>query len=225
MTTPTLRRHVLALAVLALPAAAYASRSSTISLPPTQKLTPEQEAARAYNDGLEYADKADKLGMEAAAETEAAKKEKLVKKSLGKYADAADKFAEATKKNPKLFQAWGSLGYAYRKGGKYKDALAAYDKSLELQPGYTPAIEYRAEAYLELDRLDDVKEAYMFLFRNDRPRANELDGAIQKWLEKRKGSPGTLDQATFDSFSAWAAERHQLASQTSELLLPSRARW
>ena len=224
MTMRTLRR-VFAITALALPTAAYASRSSTISLPPSQKLTPEQEAARAYNDGVEYADKADKLGKEAAAETDAAKKEKLTKKSVGKYADAADKFVEATKKNPKLFQAWGSLGYAYRKGGKYSDALTAYDKALELQPGYTPAIEYRAEAYLELDRLDDVQQAYMILFQHDRPRANELDAAIQKWIEKRKGSPGSLDQATFESFSAWAAERHQLASQTSELLLPSRAGW
>jgi tetratricopeptide (TPR) repeat protein len=223
MTTRTLR-HILAIAALAIPAAALASRSS-ISLPPTQKLSPEQEAVRAYNDGMEYADKADKLGKEAAAEADVAMKEKLSKKSLGKYADAADKFVEATKKNPKLFQAWGSLGYAYRKGGKYTEALSAYDKALELQPGYTPAIEYRAEAYLELDRLDDVQQAYMILFQHDRPRADELDDAIQKWLEKRKGSPGTLDQATFDRFSAWAAERHQLASQTSELRLSSHAGW
>jgi tetratricopeptide (TPR) repeat protein len=217
-------RNALAIAALALPAAAYASKN-TISLPPPQKLSPEQEAVRAYNDGIEYTDKADKLGKDAAAETDAAKKEKLNKKSLGKYADAADKFVEATKKNPKLFQGWGSLGYAYRKGGKYTNALEAYDKALELEPGYTPAIEYRAEAYLELDRLDDVKQAYMILFQHDRPRADELDAAIQKWLEKRKGSPGTLDQATFDRFSAWAAERHQLAAQTSELRLPSRAGW
>jgi len=223
MTTRTIR-HALAIAALALPAAAYASRSS-ISLPPQQKLSPEQEAVRAYNDGMDYTVKADKLVKEAAEESDAAKKEKLAKKSLGKYADAADKFVEATKKNPKLFQAWGSLGYAYRKGGKYTDALSAYDKALELEPGYTPAIEYRAEAYLELDRLDDVEQAYMTLFQHDRPRADELDAAIQKWLEKRKGSPGTLDQATFDRFSAWAAERHQLASQTSELRLPSRAGW
>ena len=217
-------RNVLAITALAVPAAAYASKS-TISLPPPQKLSPELEAVRAYNDGMEYTARADKLVTEAAAEPDAGKREKLTKKSLGKYADAADKFVEATKKNSKLFQAWGSLGYAYRKGGKYTDALTAYDKALELEPGYTPAIEYRAEAYLELDRLDDVKQAYMILFQHDRPRANELDAAIQKWLEKRKGSPGTLDQATFDSFSAWAAERHQLASQTSELRVPSRAGW
>ena len=223
MTTRSLR-HVLAMTALALPATAFASRSTT-SLPPQQKLSPEQEAVRAYTDGMEYADKADKLGKEASAEADAAKKEKLTKKSLGKYADAADKFVEATKKNPKLFQAWGSLGYAYRKGGKYTDALAAYDTALGLQPGYTPAIEYRAEAYLELDRLDAVQEAYMVLFQHDRPRADELDAAIQKWIEKRKGSPGTLDQATFDRFSAWASERHQLAAQTSELRLPSRAGW
>ncbi|HWZ85481.1 MAG TPA: tetratricopeptide repeat protein [Thermoanaerobaculia bacterium] len=206
------------------PPALWASRSSSLP-PPAQKQTPEQDAARYFNDGLEYTEKGDKLGKEAAAETDATKKDKLTKKSLDKYSDAVGKFTDATKKNPKLFQAWGSLGYAYRKTGKYTDALVAYNKALEIEPGYTPAIEYRAEAFLELDRLDDVKDAYMFLFRNDRPRANELDAAIETWIQKRKAQPGSSDPAAFESFSKWAAERRQLASQTSSLLQPSHAGW
>ena len=74
-----------------------------------------------------------------------------------------------------MFQAWGSLGYAYRVTGNYPASLEAYAKALEIQPAYTPAIEYRAEAYLGLGRLDEVKSAYMTLFNSDRKRADELD--------------------------------------------------
>lgn len=224
MNTRVLLPALGSLALALSPSTSLASRS-VLNPPPAQKPTPEQEAARLYNDGLEYSDKADKLGKEAASETDAAKKAKLVKKSLDKYSDAAEKFTDAAKKNPKLFQAWGSLGYALRKSGKYVDALTAYDRALELEPGYTPAIEYRAEAYLELDQLDRVKDAYMILFQHDRPRADELDAAIQKWVEKRKSSPGSLDPAAVESFAKWAAERHQASAQTSMLILPSHAGW
>jgi tetratricopeptide (TPR) repeat protein len=210
-------------ALAALPTVLAASQPA--NLPPPQRLSPEQEAARAFNDGLDYSKKADKLGAEAAEQADAAKKERLTKKSIEKYADAAEKYQKAIEKSPKLFQAWGGLGYAYRKSGKYQDALTAYDKALALEPGYTPAIEYRAEAYLELDRLDEVKDAYMILFQHDRPRADELDAAIQKWVEKRKTSPGTLDPSAVDSFSKWAAERHGVATRTSSLLAPSHAGW
>jgi|SRR5215471_18023507 len=218
-------RCALALTALALvPSTSSASRS-TLNPPPPPKQSPEQEAARLYNDGLGYADKGDKLVKEADAEADAAKKAKLTKKSLDRYADAAEKFTDATKKNPKLFQAWGSLGYAYRKSGKYTEALTAYNQALTLEPGYTPAIEYRAEAFLELDQLDGVKDAYMILFQHDRPRADELDAAIQKWIEKRKASPGSLDPAAVESFSKWAAERRQISSQTSALIAPAHAGW
>lgn len=223
--TKRLPGSLLAIVALALPSALFARSGTSPMNLPTQKLTPEQEAARAFNDGLAYTEKADKLGKEAAAEPDAAKKEKLTQKSLDKYADAVEKLTAATKKNPKLFQAWGSLGYAYRKTGKYTDALAAYNKSLELEPGYTPAIEYRAEACLELDQLEEVKQAYMILFQHDRPRADELDAAIGKWVEKRKTSPGSLDSSAVESFSKWAAERRQLATQTSSLIMPSHAGW
>jgi tetratricopeptide (TPR) repeat protein len=131
----------------------------------------------------------------------------------------------ATRKDPRMFQAWGSLGYAYRKVGNYKDSLEAYAKALEIQPGYTPAIEYRAEAYLGLNRLDEVKSAYMTLFNLDRPRADELAGAVEKWLEKRKTDPSGVDPGKLDEFSRWASERRQLASQTSSVMKPKDERW
>jgi tetratricopeptide (TPR) repeat protein len=221
---------VLALAAtLLLPAVARASGSgsSSMSLPRNQQqqLTPEQEAVTFYNDGISYRDKAVKLEKEAETEADAGKRQKLEAKAKDKHEDSIKKFVKATEKNPALFQAWGSLGYAYRKVGNYNASLAAYGKALEIQPNYTPAIEYRAEAYLGLNQLDSVKTVYMQLFTMDRPRADELAAAIDKWLEKRKTDPAGLDPAQLQEFSAWAAQRKQLASQVSSLAAPKNERW
>jgi len=222
---------VLALAAtLLLPAVASASGSgsSSVSLPKTnqqQQLTPEQEAVTFYNDGISYRDKAAKLEKEAETEADAGKRQKLEAKAKDKHEDSIKKFVKATEKNPALFQAWGSLGYAYRKVGNYNASLAAYGKALEIQPNYTPAIEYRAEAYLGLNQLDSVKSVYMQLFTMDRPRADELAAAIDKWLEKRKTDPAGIDPAQLQEFSAWAAQRKQLASQVSSVAAPKHERW
>ena len=53
------------------------------------------------------------------------------------------------------------MGFAYRKTGDYAKALEMYDKALALQPGFPDAIEYRGEAYLALNRIDDAKQAYL----------------------------------------------------------------
>ncbi len=222
---------VLALAAtLLLPAVASASGSgsSSVSLPKTnqqQQLTPEQEAVTFYNDGISYRDKAAKLEKEAETEADAGKRQKLEAKAKDKHEDSIKRFVKATEKNPALFQAWGSLGYAYRKVGNYNASLAAYGKALEIQPNYTPAIEYRAEAYLGLNQLDSVKSVYMQLFTMDRPRADELAAAIDKWLEKRKTDPAGIDPAQLQEFSAWAAQRKQLASQVSSVAAPKHERW
>ena len=222
---------VLALAAtLLLPAVASASGSgsSSMSLPKTnqqQQLTPEQEAVTFYNDGISYRDKAAKLEKEAEAEADTGKRQKLEAKAKDKHEDSIKKFVKATEKNPALFQAWGSLGYAYRKVGNYNASLAAYGKALEIQPNYTPAIEYRAEAYLGLNQLDSVKTVYMQLFTMDRPRADELAAAIDKWLEKRKTDRAGLDPAQLQEFSAWAAQRKQLAAQVSSIAAPKHERW
>jgi tetratricopeptide (TPR) repeat protein len=210
---------LLASALLA-PAPAFADGGASLPRPQSrQALTPEQEAVELYNDGNSYRDKAASLEKDAAAETDAKKKEKLEKKAFERHEGSIKKFTAATEKNPRMFQAWGNLGYAYRKTGKYAEALQAYDRALEIQPGYTPAIEYRGEAYLGLNRLDDVQNAYMTLFSSDRVRADELAAAIDQWIQKRKADPAGVDPAALDKFTAWAAERRQLASQTSALTL------
>lgn len=219
----------LALALsLAIPGLAAASGSSAMSSPREQMptATPQQEAVEYYNDGISYRDKAEKYEKEAVAENDAAKKAKLLEKSKSSHESSIKKFSRAVAKNPQMVPAWGSLGYAYRKTGNYSSALEAYDRALALEKNYTPAIEYRAEAYLGLGRLDEVKSAYMTLFNADRKRADELSSAIDRWLEKKKADPAGIDPAKLEEFGKWASERKQLASQTSSLTDSSApARW
>jgi tetratricopeptide (TPR) repeat protein len=215
-------------AALLIPALGLASGPSSPMSAPQQRrepLTPEQEAVGLFNDGTEYQEKAAKYEKEAAAEPDAAKKAKLEGKAKDKHEDAIKKFVKATAKNPNLFQAWGSLGYSYRKAGNYAASLEAYNKSLAIQPNYTPAMEYRAEALLALNQIDEVKSVYMALFQMDRPRANELTAAIDKWLEKRKADPAGLDPASLEEFAKWAEQRKQLGSQVSSLGSPEKPRW
>jgi tetratricopeptide (TPR) repeat protein len=213
--------------VAALSLSGLAAASGTRGLPQNTAppLTPEQEAVEYFNDGVSHRDKADKLEKEALAEKDPAKQAKLLEKSKSQHEASIKKYQKAVAKDPKLFQAWGSLGYAYRKTGNYPTALEAYDKALALQSNYTPAIEYRAEAYLGLNRLGEVKAAYMMLFNADRARADELAAAMQKWVERRRSDAAGVDPATLDEFTKWVAERKQLSSQTSALTDPNAPRW
>jgi cytochrome c-type biogenesis protein CcmH/NrfG len=59
--------------------------------------------------------------------------------------------------NPRLHEAFSSLGYAYRKTGDFDQALQAYERALVLAPGYAAAIEYQAEAHLGLNRTTETQ--------------------------------------------------------------------
>lgn len=206
---------LLALAALLLPAAAGAERGTPISTPTASpQKTPGQQAADNYNRGLAMQEKAWEL-EEKAAGADGAERAKLKEKAEKLYAKAIREFTSATELNPRLHQAWNGLGYCLRKTGDYAAALRAYDRSLELAPNYWEAIEYRGEAYLGLDRIEDAKAAYMKLFGADRAKADSLLAAMQRWVEARRASPGGVDPAAVDGFAAWVAERAELAAQTA----------
>lgn len=178
---------------------------------------PADQAAEAYNRGLESRDKAWKLEKKAASSTDTKEQSKLNAKAQKEYAKAIRAFRSATEADPRMHQAFSSLGYALRKTSQYEDSLVAYNEALELEPSYTEAIEYRAEAYLGLDRLDEAKEAYMRLFRDDRERAEELMAAMQRWVENRQADPAGLDPATIDEFSIWMRDRAEVSGNTAGL--------
>ncbi len=184
---------------------------------PSQSPSPQKVAQEHYRVGLSFRDKAWKFEEKLGKASTEAERAKLRKKMLDSYDRAAGKYRNAISRDEGLFQAHSSLGYALRKMGDYPAALKAYDRALELAPYYAEATEYRAEAYLGLNRLDEAKDAYMDLFRQDRPRADELLAAMQHWIEKRSVFPAGVEASTIDEFKAWVADRAELAEQSAQL--------
>jgi len=181
---------------------------------PTKRKTPQELAIQNYNQGLKYRDKAWSLTQAADAQSNEKKRSKLEKKAKKQFKKAAKRFRTAVKNEPLFYQAHGSLGYAQRKLGNYDAAVAAYDESLRLNPEYTEAIEYRAEAYLSLGRLEETRAAYLELVNMDRPRADQLMAVIQKWLQQEHVS---IDPKLMAEFENWATERLTLSNQTFDL--------
>ena len=79
---------------------------------------------------------------------------------------------------------------------------------------YAEAVEYRAEAYLGLNRMDDARQAYLELFGADRAQADMLMATMKKWAESRRADPAGVDPAALEAFEKWLGERDGLAKQT-----------
>ena len=215
----TAGRNVLSIAVACLSAsvlfaAGGTSRPQQDARVPEPEQTPEERAIEHYNAGLSYRDKAWKLEKELAKAASDDERQKLQAKIAKQYDRAREELETAVKNNPKFHEAWSDLGYALRKVGRFEDALDSYDAALQISPGYTRAIEYRAEAYLGLNQIDPAKTAYMDLFARDRTQADELMRAMQKWIEARKADPAGVDTSALEAFSHWIAERAEIAGQT-----------
>ena len=189
------------------------------------RMTPEQQAAMHYNNGLKAQEKADKLGREAAAATDPKARDKAQSKSQKAYENARSDFQNAIKKDAEMYEAHGALGYVKRRLGDFSGSLESYDRALALKPTYTPAIEYRGEAYLGLGRIEDAKTAYMQLFSADRKRADELSAAMTRWVEAKQKDPAGVDTKAIEEFSSWLNQRLEIAKQTAALQPAKDARW
>ena len=97
-------------------------------------------------------------------------------------------------------QAYNGMGFSNRKLGDYAKALENYDRALQLAPNFPDAIEYRGEAYLALNRLDDAKQSYLTLFAMDRKQADSLMAAMKDYVAKKKADPAGVDAAALSAF-------------------------
>jgi tetratricopeptide (TPR) repeat protein len=178
-----------------------------------QPLALMPDAINAYNRGLEYRNKAWKL-EEQAATADGEKAAKKAAKAQKSYKAAIRQFRIAVEQEPNFHQAFGSLGCALLKTGRYEKALEAYDRALAIGPRYPEAIEERGEAYLGLDRIDEAKDAYMLLLRVNRELAAELMTAMKRWLDERSGDANELSAETIEGFAAWIEERSEPVAST-----------
>jgi len=203
-------------------AIASGARAPSPSSPP---MSPEEIAVQAYNSGIDHRDKGAKFELQASSAA-AKDRDKIMEKAKKEYGNALKDFKRATDNSPRMYQAFNGMGFAYRKTGDYVKALENYDKALALQPGFPDALEYRGEAYLGLNRIDDAKQAYMALFASDPAQADVLLTAMKKWAEPRKADPAGVDPTALSSFEKWIQERGQLAQLTAPMALTAhRTSW
>lgn len=216
-------RTLSAVAALALAAPAFAVPDGPLGEPTTSgTAAPAPDGAMAarlaYNIGYEELEKGqqeEKTGATLAG----AKAKASAERVRAAFAAARAKFEEAVKADPSLKEGWNLVGYTSRRLGEYEKSLEAYEKALVLNPTYSEAIEYRAEAYLALGRLSDAKAAYMTLFASARNHAAALLDSMQKWVAERRRTPGNLAAADLDAFAKWVDERAAVAQQTASLNL------
>ncbi|MEM8769207.1 MAG: tetratricopeptide repeat protein [Pseudomonadota bacterium] len=178
---------------------------------------PEGETASSaarthYAAGMAY--KAEAWSHEAAAleATDAATQATAEAAARAAFEAAITAFGKALKLDLKDHEAANELGYALRRTGNYQKALGAYNFALTIKPDFYPAVEYRGEAYLALGRLQDAKDAYMTLFRNEPVLAAQLLEAMAA-------------KATDAEFAAWVAERQQIAARLPSSDAASAADW
>ena len=205
------------------PSAAPNAPSGMKTTGPT--MTPEQQAASRYNHGLKQQAKGDEAEKQAAAATDEKKRAKGLETAQKSWDKARKDYESAISLDAQHYQAHGALGYVLRKQGNFDASLASYDRALQIKPGFTPAIEYRAEAYLGLNRIEEAKADYITLFATDRKNADALAAAMTKWVEDKKKDPNGVAPAAIEDLTKWLESRQEIAAKTSALLPPKDARW
>jgi tetratricopeptide (TPR) repeat protein len=187
--------------------------------------TPEDQAKYAYNSGVRLIKKAKDCEADAAKASNEEKRGKALGKANKLYSEALEQFTAAVSQQPTMSQAWNYIGFTNRHLGNYDAALSAYAKALELNPTYPDAVEYRAEAYLGLNKIDEAKDAYMTLFRDSRSLADQLMTAMRQWTEARHQDAQGLAPGDIEAFSKWIEERAGIAAQTASLATGAPAGW
>lgn len=195
-------------------------------MPSSRAQTPEEMAKNAYNDGVKAVKQAKKY-EEDLAEVKDDKKAKASERVRKQYEKARGYFANAVAKQASMYEAWNYVGFTSRKLGEYDKALAAYDEALRLKSDYAEAIEYRGEAYVWLNRMEDAKKAYMDLYRDSRDLANQLMGVMKQWVTERRANGQGVSSSDIDAFAKWVDERATIAQQTASLATdgPSHSIW
>jgi tetratricopeptide (TPR) repeat protein len=164
---------------------------------------PEIQARKAYKTAAKALDKAKAYTAQSQQEKNADKQIVAQQKATEAYYKALDWFTAALSNDGDMAEAWSGAGYAHLHIGAYGEALDDYNHALKLTPADMDAVANRAEACLQLGRLDDVRLAYLDLFNHARERADQLMRSMQHWLGERRTDPQGLRLADLDAFQQW----------------------
>jgi tetratricopeptide (TPR) repeat protein len=184
------RFHALSILLIGLLAISAAPRLA-LALPSEVKPTEDKatenarRATQKYNEGTGRMHHADSL---------MAREDR--KGAMKEYERAIRSLTEAVDLDPKLAEAWNNLGYSLRVSGRYEEALKHYDRAIELKPDLMQAHEYRARAYLALDRLEDARKEQAYLEKSGyKDEAAALQKTIDAWvLAKAEGHKAGVEK-------------------------------
>jgi tetratricopeptide (TPR) repeat protein len=185
--------------------------------PPSTDVKPDVAVKKALRAAAKAFDKAKALEADAAATSNPDKKAKDMERVSDEYNVALDAYTEALSNKGDIVEAWDQVGYIHLRLGAYREAIDDYNHTLTLKPELMEAIEHRAEAYLAVDHLDEVKIAYMDLYNHTPDLAMQLMAAMQKWLAEHQADSRGLRSSEIDSFAKWVNERDGIAKQTASL--------
>jgi tetratricopeptide (TPR) repeat protein len=176
---------------------------------------PDKAAAKAYAAGTKSMAKAHELEDAAAKATDPDKKAKAMSKLEDTYGRALDQFTEVLRNKGDMYDAWNQIGYLHLRFGAYRESVDDYNHALALKPDLLDAIEYRGEAYLGIDHLEEAKAAYMDLFFHARPLADHLMTGMQAWLQQHRAAANGMRAQDIDAFDKWLKERDGIAKTTA----------
>jgi tetratricopeptide (TPR) repeat protein len=177
---------------------------------PVQKSSDQDRAIEHFNMGIGHRDKAWSYEEQAEASTVEKEREQFGDKARREYEKALSEQLQAITLDPAMFEAYSSCGYAQRKLGHFAEALKSYDRALELNADYMEAVEYRAEAYLELNRIGGAQDAYALLFRRDPERAELLLLAFDIWLAR---PPTGIKAIEIEQVRSWIVAKEETARE------------
>jgi tetratricopeptide (TPR) repeat protein len=174
---------------------------------------PDAAAKKAYTAAMKALNKAKEFEAIAAAATSADKKSKALEKMGDNYNRALDLFTEALSNKGDMIDAWDNVGYVHLRLGAYAEAVDDYNHVLAHKPDLYQAVAHRAEANLALDRLEDVKIAYMDLLNHVPALADQLMLAMRKWMNEHRNEAHGMRPADIAAFDKWLQERDIAAQQ------------
>jgi tetratricopeptide (TPR) repeat protein len=73
------------------------------------------------------------------------------------YTKAIGLLQKVIDEDPGNANAWNYMGYSLRHLKQYDDALAAYQKALQIKPKHKGALEYLGELYLQIGQLEEAR--------------------------------------------------------------------
>jgi tetratricopeptide (TPR) repeat protein len=169
-----------------------------------------QAALMTFNQGVRELDRAEKLAERATTEEVEKKRIKLLERSAEANEAAVAYLMQALKTKPDMIEAYDALGMAFRRLGKYQEALEIHAIALRRDPDSLDNFAGWAESLLELNMLGNATASYTKYAEEGSPRAPILMDAMKKWLASRQADPGDLDPEHIQRMADWLAQQEQV---------------